>query len=112
MQPQKDGRTLGAHLKIAAKLDARAAADLAGPPFPQDCPYVWTWFAELSCARAHGPHGQQPIPYAEIEAWARLTGRQPQPWEVEWLRELDAVWLAAPKKHGGDGDGDRRDDHT
>jgi len=109
VQPQKDGRTLAAHLRLAAKLDARAAADLAGPPFPQDCAYVWTWFCELSAARTYDDGRPQPISYTEIKSWAYLTGRQPQPWEVEWLRELDAVWLAAPK---GGGDGDRRDGHA
>lgn len=104
---QKDGRTLAAHLKVAAKRDRRAAAELAGPPFPQGCAYVWTWFCEISTARPWSPHGPQALSFAELAAWAQLTGRRLEPWEVELLRAVDAAWLAPATAEGG-GDGDRR----
>lgn len=43
-----------------------------------------------------------PISYTELDAWARLTGRTPQPWEVEWLCELDAIWLGPARRPGDD----------
>lgn len=86
-----------------------AAAELAGPEFPEACAYVWTWFCELharpsstsTLASAGGVAttvATAPISYAEIIAWAQLTRRRPQAWEVELLREIDMVWLAGPQK--------------
>lgn len=118
-EPQKDGRSLAAHLTIAARLDPRAAADLAGPPFPQQCAYVWTWFCELNDARPSSSSSmvagtsmattiaRVPISFTEIRNWASLTGRRLRPWEVDLLRALDVAWLDPGKKHGG-GDGAQR----
>lgn len=35
--------------------------------------------------------GPAPIAYQEIEAWARLTGKRPRPWEVGILKALDVA---------------------
>jgi len=98
-RPRKDGSTLREHLERVAQMGgphgARVAAQLAGPEFPEACAHVWTWFCALHGARSFGPNGPNPIGYAEIAAWARLTRRAPQAWEVDLLRELDGVWLTA-----------------
>lgn len=53
------------------------------------------WFGELSAARGGSGFGANPIGYAEINAWAALTGRDPLPFEVATLRAIDAAMLTA-----------------
>lgn len=93
VQVLKGGRTMREELEIAAPHHADAAAELKGPALPEMGAQVWSWFSELCAARTHHEGGANPIGYAEIEAWARLTHRVPQPWEIEWLRALDRIWL-------------------
>lgn len=93
-QRQPDGHTLRHHLEAArAAGSGTAAGELAGPPAPRAL-YLWHWFGELHAARRAGGFGPEPIAYADLDAWARLSGRYPRPWEVRWLMDLDAVWLA------------------
>lgn len=70
---------------------ARLLKELDGPPFPEDLGYLWVWVMELDRARRVGPHGLEGFSYQEIEAWARLTDRDPQPHEIAALLDLDAV---------------------
>lgn len=59
------------------------------------------WFWELDASRTANFHGPNPLAWAEIAAWSRLTGATPQPWEIDILRALDRVRLghkAAPKQ--------------
>lgn len=37
--------------------------------------------------------GPLPIPFSEIDAWARLHGGL-DAWEIRLIRDLDAVWMA------------------
>ncbi len=98
-EPQKDGHAKREHLQAAAKRGAKeAAAALEGPELPAAGAHVWEWFLELHAARGAGEFGISPIGYADIDAWARLTGRLPRFWEVAWLREIDRLWLAKPKE--------------
>lgn len=95
----KDGATYRQHLERAAQAGSpRARRELSeGPALPAACAYVWTWFLELHAARGSNGYGPNPIGFVELEAWARLTGRQPTPWEIAALRALDAAWLTEPK---------------
>ena len=68
-----------------------AQAKLEGPGFPERLAYLWRWFEELEQSREMGPHGLQPLTYVQIDAWARLTDRQPEPHETRLLMTLDAV---------------------
>ena len=38
--------------------------------------------------------GVKRIEFSEIDAWARLTGETPKPWEVRLLRRMDDVITA------------------
>jgi hypothetical protein len=99
----KDGSTLGEHLAAAAAAGSvRAALDLLGPDLPLAAAHLWQWFLELDSARGSNGWGLNPVGYAEIEAWARLTRRSPAPWEIEILRALDRARLVAaePKEEG------------
>lgn len=42
--------------------------------------------------------GANPISYLEIDAWARLTGCAPSPWEVSVLRRMDAATMTRQAK--------------
>lgn len=96
---RRDGTTRRDHLQVVARMGgphgALATAELAGPAFPEACAYVWTWFCELLAARSAGPNGTNPLGFAELAAWARLTRRAPAAWEVDLLRALDVAWLTA-----------------
>jgi hypothetical protein len=64
-----------------------------GPPLAPALRYLAGWFGELAGSRASG-FGVGPIEYVEIEAWARLTGRNPDPIEVRAIRALDLATRA------------------
>lgn len=66
---------------------------LEGPPLPYCLRHLWEWFGELADARSGGM-GPGPITFQDIDAWARLTGRHPTPWEVSVIRQLDGLWLS------------------
>jgi len=46
---------------------------------------VWAWYCEI--ARTV----DETIGYPDIDAWRRLTGRRPAPWEIETILALDAL---------------------
>lgn len=60
---------------------------------PQAIAYLLDWFSALSSRRTVGM-AANPISYAEIEAWSRLTDTRPTPWEVSILVRLDDAFLA------------------
>lgn len=97
-EPQEDGQPKRAHLEVAARLSPVARAELVGPKLPEAAVHVWEWFLELNAARSAGEFGVAAITFAELEAWARLTGRDLRPHEVTWLRAIDRLWLATPDK--------------
>lgn len=100
---QPDGHTYGQHLKAVAARSEWARRQLAGPAFPTELTYLWDYFLEISETRTlvycgeRVPATPAPIPWFEIDAWARLTHRSLRSWEVELIRALDRVWLLPPK---------------
>lgn len=77
--------------------------ELDGPACPPGFGYLLEWFGELSAARTSGAFGANPITFAEINAWAQLTGNEPTPTEVQIMRRLDVAVLAVvnkASKHG------------
>lgn len=77
-------------------------AGLRPPPIPAALSHIWGWFAEISAARSGNGGGPNPIAYSEIEAWARLTGRVPEPRDIHAIKLLDAelmrVWAEQDRK--------------
>jgi hypothetical protein len=59
---------------------------------------LWEWFADLSRRRSNGGLAPNPVSFSEIDAWARLTGTAPTPWEVSVLTRLDDALLSKPAK--------------
>lgn len=72
---------------------------------PEEVAYLVRWFWMIGRGRTGTGYGPNPISWAEVEAWARVTGIQPLLWEISALLELDAAWL----KHIGDRLKRRRD---
>lgn len=58
---------------------------------PEELRYLWHWFIELHNSRGAGLAGLDPISYSEIEAWSRLTGNEPETWEIQAIKRIDAI---------------------
>lgn len=82
--------------RLEAQLVATLRETLNRRPaaIPDAGAWLWNAFAALSATRSHHMAGPNPIAYAEIEAWSRLTRTPLEPHHVEVLRELDETWLA------------------
>lgn len=50
-------------------------------------PYITEWLMEAGPLAATGM-GPAPLGWAEIDAWAALTGTDPNPWEARTIRRL------------------------
>lgn len=88
----KDGTPQRAHLEAAAQRGhAGAQTALVGPPIPEALAYLWDWLFELDAARGVTMDGLAPLTYQDLDAWARLTDRHPEPHEVRALLYLDSV---------------------
>ena len=84
--------TYGEHLgQLARQGDAKAIAELDGPPFPEELRYVHDWLLQLHGRSGLGFGGIAPLSHQEVEAWARLRDVAPEPHEVEALMVLDGV---------------------
>lgn len=90
------------HLERAAKRgNKRARETLEGPgPFPAGLEYLWRWARELHPARGFGAHGPNPVTWPDLDAWARRTGRDPDPDEARALLEITAVMAYPPEWEG------------
>lgn len=85
--------TLRAHYEQAGR-----SADISEIEVPEAGEHLWSWFWSLERGRACGMNGPEPLAYAEIEAWARLTGTELRPWEVDALKAMDAVRLRGSER--------------
>lgn len=68
-------------------------SELLGPEIPDALSYLWDWLMELDVAREIGANGPLPFTYQQLDAWARLTDRDPTPLEVDALMKLGLVLL-------------------
>lgn len=59
--------------------------------------HVWAWFAELMHERDHIGMGGVPalLKSRDILAWCQLSRQWPEPWELDTIRRLDRLWIAA-----------------
>ena len=71
-----------------------ALPEEAVPDVPENGEYLWAWFQELSSGRGNNGFGVLPLSWADMAAWARLTGNLPEPWETAILRSMDGAFLA------------------
>lgn len=97
--PDESGVTLRQHLEQAGK-------EVEIPEVPYGYFYLVRWFGELDSTRGSNGFGPNPITYPDIDAWSRLTGANPESWEVSVIMKMDAARRAAfnevnNKKPGG-----------
>lgn len=78
-------------MESAAARSPAARKLLEGPECPEELEYLLRWARELARTRAVGMNGAEGITYPMIEAWARLTAREPSALEVEGLLLIDAA---------------------
>lgn len=88
---QDDGSPLREHLESLVRMGRREAAELEGPPVPDEIAYLRRWYLELWRTRDVGEYGPKALTYEEVQAWAAMTGRHPLPHEVEALFALDSA---------------------
>lgn len=77
-----------------AQQTGRRPPELDGPDLPPEGEYLWGWFLGLAGRRGTGAMGPAALTYPDLDAWARLTGRRPAPWEIRVLCRLDDAWLS------------------
>jgi hypothetical protein len=92
---QPDGLPLRVHLEAAWKRTRRRPKELDGPRLRPSLLYLWEWYVALDRQRGSSGFGAAPLGYPAIEAWARLVGARPTPWELECLTALDLEFLAS-----------------
>lgn len=56
--------------------------------------YLWQAYHRLAARRTAGAMSVNPITFAEIEAFTRITGLRLAPWEVELIEKLDDLQRA------------------
>lgn len=95
----KDGTRYREHLEVLAKRGRPdAIAELKGPPEPVELKYLLDMFNSLERGRRFGMNGPEPFTWENIESWARLFDEDLEPHEVDALKLLELVSLAAQQK--------------
>jgi hypothetical protein len=70
---------------------AEIEAELETPPFPLELEHVWTAFCRLNARRRSG-FSIEPIGWADLDAFIRLTGARLAPFEIQLIEMLDDVF--------------------
>ncbi|MBN7804911.1 hypothetical protein JZX86_05970 [Agrobacterium rosae] len=59
------------------------------PEISDEGQHLWAWFWHLHARRLQGMNGPQPITYADIDIWSRMTGEAVLREEVAILIRMD-----------------------
>jgi hypothetical protein len=80
-------------LERTHKPDKRAEleAELATPPLPLELEHVWQAFCRLNARRRSG-FSIEPIAWADLDAFIRLTGVRLAPFEIQLIEMLDDLF--------------------
>jgi hypothetical protein len=80
-------------LERTRKPEKRAAleAELAAPPLPLELEHVWYAFCRLNARRRSG-FSAEPIAWADLDAFVRLTGARLAPFEIQLIEMLDDLF--------------------
>jgi hypothetical protein len=76
------------HLKAVERSTGKKPKELVSKPLDVGR-HIWKWWLELNIARQSGI----PISYQEIEAWARLTNREPTAFEVKAIYAIEQKYF-------------------
>ncbi|MFD2235942.1 phage tail assembly chaperone [Aureimonas populi] len=82
--------------------DARFGRSHPEVKWPVIGSHLLEWFWELSAARRQGMNGPDPIAFADIAAWVRLTGTIIRRDELTILRQMDAAYRSAVSEEHAD----------
>ncbi|WP_425462117.1 phage tail assembly chaperone [Maritalea myrionectae] len=63
-------------------------------PEPISHEYLIDWFLRLSRRRPTSTSGYAPLTFEGIDAWVRLSGEAPEPWEIMMIEKMDDAWLS------------------
>lgn len=66
---------------------------------PDGSASAWSAFIDLHRCRGSSGFGPAALSYRDIDAWMRVTGERPLPWEVAAIVALDRAYLAHAAKH-------------
>lgn len=83
------------HLLAAWKATGERPPQLDTPQAPLGQRHLLAWFYDMACARQMGYSEPCSLSWVEMRAWAELQGLMLEPWQVQILRRLDQMWLAA-----------------
>ncbi|MEP9389661.1 hypothetical protein [Mesorhizobium sp. KR9-304] len=61
------------------------------PELPFEVAHVWHWFSEIISGCGGGGWGAAIVTWSSIESWARLTGKDVEPWECRALVGLGVL---------------------
>lgn len=91
---QDDGRTKREHLVDIWERHGKTPKELLKKPelSPINA-HVWEYFGELNQGRDRDDSGPKKTSWRELEAWANMTGRRLDPWEIRALRKIEAEYL-------------------
>ena len=88
--PGKDGTTLRDHLLNISRQPKGWYDDRLNPPeLPYELLYLWGWFWDV--VGGMGDSGFWPT----LDAWARRTGNDPDPWEAELMGQMHSEYQKA-----------------
>lgn len=59
---------------------------------PIELGYLWAAFCRLSARRGSNGFGLNPIGWADIDAFVRLSGTTLMPWEIRVIEQLDDLF--------------------
>lgn len=90
-----------AHYAAAVRLLEQEADE--GPQCPDELRYLLAWARELAASRSYDMNGAHGFTYPMIDAWARLTDRDPSPLEVEGLFQIDVAMRSPAKADATEG---------
>lgn len=94
------GGTMREHLLSYERQTGRVHPELDGPGLPFAMQGLWESYVEI-CGRRQAGMGAAPLTYPDIDAWARLTKRDLDPWRVRVLSRVDDAWIEAQHKPKG-----------
>ena len=98
-RPTGKSATEREHLEQVQKQTGKVISDLEPEiEFPNVLSHVWSAFVSLSNSRSVGFSGPNPLTYPDIKAWIEITGTPLKSWEVEAIKQLDAVYIGV--SHG------------
>lgn len=66
---------------------------LEEPEIPEGLEDVWEWFWELHQGRGSSGFCPLPLSWADMHAWACMSGIALAPWLCRMLRRMDMAWL-------------------